>query len=371
MSRTLPDLQIGDLRLNPPIIQGGMGVRISGSRLAAAVSNEGALGVIASVGVGEEWPDKTLDYPTRSELGFREMIRDAQALTTKPLGVNIMCVLTNYESLVRVADEEGVAAIISGAGLPLKLPAMVTNPKLKLIPIVSSARAAEVICKSWLRKHDRLPDALVVEGPKAGGHLGFTRDQLDHLADFRVTHLVREVIAVVQKFVRSAGVAIPVIAAGGIFDGNDIARFLKLGAAGVQMATRFVATDECDAAPEYKQEYLRCTPDDIVLINSPVGLPGRVIRNAFVDRILAGERTPFHCNYHCLITCNPRTAPYCIAAALINASRGDMDQGFAMAGTNAHRIDKIVPVAELIAELIEEATAALNAEASEAEPMSS
>ncbi|OIP01202.1 MAG: nitronate monooxygenase [Armatimonadetes bacterium CG_4_10_14_3_um_filter_66_18] len=359
MATSLPDLKIGELTINPPIVQGGMGVRVSGSSLASAVSNEGALGVIASVGVGEEWPDQSLDYPTRSALGFREMIRQTMDATPNPIGVNIMCVLTNYESLVRVADEEGVAAIISGAGLPLKLPGLVKNPKVKLIPIVSSGRAAEVICKSWAKKHGRLPDAVVVEGPLAGGHLGFSREQVDKPEEHRVERLVAKVAAVVGSYGQAGNVEIPVIAAGGVYDGTDIARFLKLGAAGVQMATRFVCTHECDAALAYKETYLRCTEEDVVVINSPVGLPGRVVRNEFVERVLRGERVPFRCAYHCLATCNPKTAPYCIAAALINAYRGNLDAGFAMCGTNAARVDEIVSVRELIDELVEETARAL------------
>lgn len=350
---SLPELIIGDLRINPPIIQGGMGVRVSGSRLASAVSNEGALGVVASVGTGEEWPDRTLDYVTRSYVGLRNMLQEAKSLTPNPIAVNIMCALTNYEGLVKAADEENVAAIISGAGLPMKLPALVKHRSIKLIPIVSSARAADLICRTWSRKHNRLPDALIVEGTLAGGHLGFSLDDIA-TAHISLESIVQDVLSVAARYTKENGTPIPVIPAGGIFDGKDIARFLNLGASGVQMATRFVCTHECDASLQYKEAYLNCRKEDIIVIQSPLQLPLRVIRNSFVDRILSGEKEKFHCLYHCLATCEPDKSPYCIAQALINAYRGNMRAGFATCGANAYRIDRIVSVRELIRDLVDE-----------------
>lgn len=350
---SLPDLIIGDLRINPPIIQGGMGVRISASHLASAVSNEGALGVVASVGTGEEWPDRTLNYAARSYVSLRDMLQKAKSLTPNPIAVNIMCALTNYEDLVKAADEEGVVAIISGAGLPLKLPALVRHRSIKLIPVVSSGRAADLICRTWLRKHNRLPDALVVEGSLAGGHLGFSLDDVvsSHLP---LESILQDVLSVAARCTEEHGVSIPVIPAGGIFDGRDIARFLNLGASGVQMGTRFVCTDECDASLHYKEAYLNCRKEDILIIQSPLKLPLRVIRNSFVDRILSGEKMKFHCPYRCLATCEPDKTPYCIAQALVNAYRGNMSAGFATCGANAYRIDRIVSVRELIQELVYE-----------------
>lgn len=350
---SLPDLIIGDLRINPPIIQGGMGVRVSASRLASAVSNEGALGVVASVGTGEEWPDRTLNYAARSYISLRDMLQKTKSLTPNPIAVNIMCALTNYEDLVKAADEEEVAAIISGAGLPLKLPALVKRRSIKLIPIVSSARAADLICRTWLRKHHRLPDALVVEGSLAGGHLGFSVDDVvsSHVP---LESIVQDVLSVAARYTKEHGISIPVIPAGGIFDGRDIARFLNLGASGVQLGTRFVCTHECDASLQYKEAYLNCRKEDILIIQSPLKLPLRVIRNSFVDRILSGEKVKFHCSYRCLATCEPHKAPYCIAQVLVNAYRGNMSAGFATCGANAYRIDRIVSVRELIQELVHE-----------------
>jgi nitronate monooxygenase len=331
-----------------------MGVRVSSSRLVSVVSNEGAFGVIASVGLGEELPDMTPVYATRAETGLRQAIQNTKKHTRNPFGVNIMCALTNYDNLAQVSCDEGVAAIISGAGLPMKLPALVSDRHVKLIPIVSSARAAGLICKTWQKRFSRLPDALVVEGPLAGGHLGFSHEQVEDVEAFRLERLVTEVIEIARLYG-----GIPVVAAGGVFDGNDIAKFLRLGAAGVQMATRFVCTHECDASDAYKETYIKCRKEDIVIIHSPVGMPARVIRNDFVERNLRGEKVTFGCPYHCLLTCEPAVARYCIAQALVASYRGEMDKGYAMCGANAWRCNKIVSVHELVQELVQETAAAL------------
>lgn len=352
--RKLPDLIIGDLVINPPIIQGGMGVRVSTARLASAVSNEGAFGVIASVGLGEEGP-KDLSYEERSRLAFHDMIRQAKAMTKNRFGVNIMCVLTNYDDLAKVALEENVGAIISGAGLPLHLPSLTqnTNTNTKLIPIVSSGRAAELICKTWTRRYNVLPDAFVLEGPLAGGHLGFKFSKLvgDNLPS--LDNLLLDVLKVCREYENNIGKKIPIIVGGGIFTGKDIARVIKLGASGVQMATRFVCTYECEVADAYKQAYMNCAEKDIVVILSPVGLPARVIKNKFVERIENGEKMKFTCPYRCLKTCDPYSANYCIAQALVNAYRGNLDEGYAMCGANVYRVKKIVSIKELINELVD------------------
>ena len=358
MNSEFKDLFIGDLKIQIPIIQGGMGVRVSNSSLVSAVSNEGALGVIAAVGLGEEVQNTDLSYPERSCESFTQSIRQTRVKTKNPFGVNIMCVLTNYADLVGVAQDESVDVIISGAGLPLRLPALVKNTKTKLVPIVSSARAASIICNTWQRRYKRLPDALIVEGPLAGGHLGYSLAELEDKENFSLENILTKVVMVAQGF-QSGSTRIPVIAAGGIFDGKDIAKFIRLGASGVQMGTRFVCTHECDVAPEYKETYLAAKEQDIVVIQSPVGMPGRVIRNEFVKRIIQGARIDFDCQYHCLYTCDPKKVNYCIAKALLNASRGQMDKGFAMCGSNAYRIQNIVSVKELISELVVQARAIL------------
>lgn len=358
MNMNFKNLDIGNLRIELPIIQGGMGVRVSASLLASAVSNEGALGVIAAVGLGEECNHEIRDYKMRSRVELTNIIRETKRLTKNPFGVNIMCVLTNYDELVEAAQAESVNVIISGAGLPLRLPSLIKNNQTKLIPIVSSGRAAQIICSTWARRYKRLPDALIVEGPLAGGHLGYSMAELADEENFSLDKILIDVLAVARSF-ENGQVQIPVIAAGGIFDGQDIARVMRLGASGVQMGTRFVCTHECDVSLKYKEVYLAAKKEDIVVIQSPVGLPGRVIRNEFVKKVTEGAKVAFGCEYKCLYTCDAQKVNYCIAKALLNASRGEMDKGFAMCGSNAYRINKIVSVKELIAELVTETEACL------------
>lgn len=352
MNIEFKNLDIGDLRIKIPIIQGGMGVRVSSFGLVSAVSNEGGLGVIAAVGLGEDGDISRGDYTSCSRSAFISVIRKTRTLTKNPFGVNIMCALSNYEDLVIAAQEESVDVIISGAGLPLKLPSLVKNNRTKLLPIVSSARATQLICNVWKKRYSRLPDAIVVEGPLAGGHLGYSMEELEDKEHITLDNILKEVLLVVKGF-ESPGRKIPVIAAGGIFDGEDIARVIRLGASGVQMATRFVCTHECDVDIKYKEAYLAAKKEDIIIIKSPVGMPGRVINNEFVKKITSGGRVDFGCQYKCLFTCDPQKVNYCIAKALFNASRGQMDKGFAMCGSNAYRIKKIVSVKELIFELAE------------------
>ncbi|MDD5116527.1 MAG: nitronate monooxygenase family protein [Candidatus Omnitrophica bacterium] len=359
MSGLFRELRIGDLAIEIPILQGGMGVRVSSSSLVSAVSNEGGLGVIAAVGLGEVDACSELDFKQCSRDAFVRVVRRTRELTAKPFGVNIMCALSNYEDLVDAAQKESVPVIISGAGLPLRLPSLISNSSTKLIPIVSSARATQIICSVWLRRYRRLPDAVIVEGPLAGGHLGYSLAELADSHNFNLGKILREVLEVVRGF-ESRG-SIPVIAAGGVFDGEDIAGMFSLGASGVQMGTRFVCTHECDVAQAYKDTFVAAEKEDIVVIQSPVGMPGRVVNNDFVKKINSGERVDFGCSYHCLSTCDPSKVNYCIAKALINASRGEMDKGFAMCGSNAFRIKKIVSVKDLMSELTSDACRYLDA----------
>ena len=348
----MPDLIIGDLQINPPIIQGGMGVRISTEKLVTAVDREGALGVIAGIGLGEEGP---MDVPfiERSKNALRAMIKETKRNGAKNLGINLMVALTNYEDLVKVAVEEDVDVIISGAGLPLRLPELTKQSNAKLIPIVSSARAADIICKTWLRKFDRLPDAIVLEGPLAGGHLGFDLEQLKNNETLSIDKLLTNLLSVTNHFENETGKEIPIIVAGGIFDGKDIARVFKLGAKGVQIATRFVCTNECEVAESFKQAYINCKKDDIDIILSPAGMPARVISTDLVKRLRNEERQKFKCAYKCLRTCDPRKVKYCLAQAMVNAYRGDVANGIVMCGADTYKINKIVSVKELIDELCE------------------
>ncbi len=350
MNQRMPTLHIGDLEINPPIIQGGMGVRVSMSNLAAAVANEGCAGVIATAGIGRFEGCPRAELPEVNLQAIRDEIRKARSQTRGVIGVNIMVALSDYDNLVRTAVEAETDLIISGAGLPLHLPELVGDADVKLIPIISSVRTFNVILHRWRKRYGRLPDAVVIEGVKAGGHLGYSHQDVVEGTSQTLEEIIRDVLPVANGFDRK----IPVIAAGGIYTGVDIARYLQMGVAGVQMATRFVCTHECDVHENFKKAYLKATLEDLAIIKSPVGLPGRVIRNRFVNRIEQGETAPFQCSYQCLRTCDPSTAPYCIAEVLANAANGNMEDSFCFAGENVYRCDTIVSVKELIAELVEQ-----------------
>lgn len=347
-------LKIGDLVAKIPIIQGGMSVGISLSGLASAVAEEGGIGVIGTAMIGMSESDLYSNGLEANLRALKKEIRKTREMTQGIIGVNIMVALTNYADMVKLSIEEGIDIIFCGAGLPLDLPKHLTNgSKTKLVPIVSSDRAAKIICKKWLSRFNYLPDALVVEGPKAGGHLGFKMEQIND-PDFVLEKIVPQVIDAIKPFEKDHQKDIPVIAAGGVYSGKDIYKFLKMGAAGVQMGTRFVATHECDAAIEFKQAFVDAEEDDLVLIKSPLGLPGRAVRNKFIEDVNLGVRKPFKCPYHCIKTCDPKNSPYCISFALISAKKGKLKHGFAFAGTNAYRIDKIISVKALITSLLQE-----------------
>ncbi len=347
----MPELKIGHLISRVPIIQGGMGVGISMSGLASAVANAGGIGVIAGAMAGITEKDISTNGIEANCRALSREIRKAREKTRGIIGVNIMVALTHFAEMVKTAIADGVDIIFAGAGLPLDLPGFLKKgDQTRLVPIVSSGRAAALICKRWFQRYGYLPDAFVVEGPKAGGHLGFKADQLDDPA-FCLENLVGEVVAQMKNVEAEHGVRIPVIAAGGVYDGNDIRRFLKMGASGVQMGTRFVATHECDADIAFKQSYVDAKKEDLMVIKSPVGLPGRALRNQFLVDVAAGAKHPFRCPYHCIKTCDPEKSPYCIGMALASARRGKLKNGFAFAGANAFRVDKIVSVQELIGSL--------------------
>lgn len=351
----IPALKIGNLEISPPIIQGGMGVRVSKANLASAVANTGCAGIIASAGLGqfENFPGS--EFVKVNEEALRYEIRKAKSLTNGIIGVNIMVALSDSDNLIKASIEEDVDLIISGAGLPLTLPKYLNGKDVKLIPVVSSARTFQIICKRWKNRFNKLPDAVIVEGVRAGGHLGYSYECTTDDTAPTLEQIIEEIIKIADCFVPS----IPVIAAGGIFDGDDIAHFFKLGASGVQMATRFVCTDECDAHNNFKQAYLNAKADDLTIIESPVGLPARVINNSFVEKIKQGKTMPFVCNYKCLRTCEPKKAPYCIAKVLADAAQGKLDESFVFAGSNAYMCNEIVPVKALVEKLSEELALAL------------
>ena len=351
----LPSLNIGDLKAKFPIIQGGMGIGVSLSNLAAAVTNEGGIGVISAAQIGYREPDFETNNLEANLRALRSEIHKAKDKCKNGIiGLNVMVAMNNYKQTIMAAVEEKVDLIISGAGLPLDLPSFVTDSKTKIAPIVSSGKAAMLIAKTWDKRFSYCPDAVVVEGPEAGGHLGFSMDSFIKHSTMGLKDIVKEVIEALKPFEEKYNKTIPVIAAGGIYTGKDIAECLKAGAAGVQIATRFVTTVECDADIKFKEAYLNAKEEDVKIIMSPVGMPGRAVNNAFLKEVEKGRVAVKKC-YNCIKSCNPANTPFCISKALINAVQGNTDEGLVFVGSNVYRNDKIVTVKELMEELVTEA----------------
>jgi len=345
----LPELRIGDKTAALSIVQGGMGVGISLSNLAAAVAREGGIGVIAANAIGMIEADYYADPTAANVRALRREIREARRKSPGIIGVNIMVAVDCFHELLDAAVEERADILFLGAGLPIKgIPVQaIRRAGVRVVPIVSSARAARLIFKSWEKAYGDVPDGVVVEGPRAGGHLGFKSEQIDD-PEYRLEKIVPEVVEALAEFESRWNRSLPVIAAGGIFTGEDIFRFLKLGAKGVQMATRFVATHECDADIRFKKAYVACKEEDILIIKSPVGLPGRAIRGKFLEAIGRGDKKVFRCPSRCLESCGAREARYCISEALDSARKGDLENGFAFCGANAHRVESILSVNQLV-----------------------
>lgn len=347
----IPSLSIGTHHSSQAIIQGGMGVGISLHRLFSAVANEGGIGVISAAGLGLIYRKLSKDYLEASKLGLQKEIRLSRERTSGILGVNIMVAMTNFSDMVRCAIEQKVDILFAGAGLPLDLPSYKpAESDTALVPIVSSARAAKLIIEKWKQNYNYLPDAIVVEGPKAGGHLGFRTSQIED-ARFQLESLIPEVVAEVHFYEQLYDQKIPVIAAGGIYNGRDIRQYFQLGASGVQLGTLFVTTHECDAAVDFKMTYIHSKQEDIQLIESPVGMPGRAIRNSFLESVERGEKKPIQCPVKCIKTCDVEKAPYCIIAALMNSYKGNMNSGYAFAGANAYRATELISVADVFKRL--------------------
>ena len=353
----IPKLQIGSITADIPIVQGAMGVRVSLSSLASAVAEEGGIGTISSIGLGDIEASKN-EYERMSREALQKEIRKAKTMTNGHIAVNFMGVLSNVDDLITTAVKEGIEIIAYGAGLPIKLPFLVKNSSVNLLPIVSSARVVELILRVWDKRYERTADAIILEGPLAGGHLGFSKEQLNQQEKYSLDNLLPKVLETVKAYEDKYGKKIPIIAAGGIFNGKDIARMLSLGASGVQMATRFVCTEECDVSREFKQAYLDAKEEDIVIIKSPVGMPGRALKNKFLKDLEIKGKLKIKCPYRCLSICKVSEAKYCIALALVNSYFGDVDNGLIFCGQNAYRIDKIITVKELISDLLAELEAA-------------
>jgi NAD(P)H-dependent flavin oxidoreductase YrpB (nitropropane dioxygenase family) len=342
---------IGKLKVGLPIVQGGMGVGLSLAQLAGSVAREGGIGVIAATGIGAGEPDFRKN-PVQAHIGkLKREIGEAKRISSGIIGINVMMVSNDSFELMEVAKEEEADIIFMGAGLPVKIPAGFFAAAARgipaLVPIVSSAKAARFILSYWEKEYSRIPDAFVVEGPLAGGHLGFKKEVLLYNQP-KLEDIVRNVKVEVLNYEKKYGTHIPVIAAGGVFSGADIGRILESGADAVQMATRFAATEECEASDCFKNAYVRCRKEDILIIDSPVGMPGRAIRSPFLDDVSRNMIKPFECVWHCIKTCDVKTAPYCIADCMIKAKAGNFDAGFAFCGAYAYRVDRIVKVKTLI-----------------------
>ncbi|MCH5256989.1 MAG: nitronate monooxygenase [Lachnospiraceae bacterium] len=347
-------LCIGDKIAQLPIIQGGMGVGVSRSSLAGAVAAEGGIGVISSAQIGYDEVGFEKDPAACNLKALCKHITKAKEISAGKglIGVNVMVALKHYREHVKESARAGADVIICGAGLPVDLPELVEGYDTKIAPIISSARACSVILKMWDHKYNRTADFLVVEGPMAGGHLGFSMEQLADLDKCVKTQddEILSIISVKRQYEEKYHCQIPVIVAGGIYDHSDIEHALALGADGVQIASRFVATYECDASDAYKQAYLTAKEEDIRIIKSPVGLPGRALYNSFIKSTME-DRLPVNKCYNCLEKCNPAQIPYCITQALVDAVKGNVDNGLIFCGANIGKINKLMSVHDLMEEL--------------------
>lgn len=341
---------IGDLTVKVPLIQGGMGVGISLSRLAGTVAAEGGIGIISTAQIGYREPDFD-EHPIEANLRaiHTEVAKAREIAKGGAIGVNIMVATRDYDRYVEAAIDAGVDIIISGAGLPMKLPELAGDSRTKLAPIVSSVKSADVICKYWLKKYDRLPDLVVIEGPRAGGHLGFHYEQLQNIDDTAYDEEIKRIIALVNQYGADHGKTIPVAVAGGVYERKDMDHYMSMGAAGVQVATRFVTTYECDASEAYKQTYIDAKEEDIIIVQSPVGMPGRAISNDFMKRAKQG-RIPHGKCHTCISTCKPAETPYCITEALVNAAKGNVQDALLFCGSNAYRATKLEHVKDIMDE---------------------
>lgn len=343
-------LVMGDLVAEIPVMQGGMGVGISLSGLAGAVAAQGGIGILSAAQIGYRDPDFDNDPIACNLKAINTEVAKARELAQGGIiGINIMVATKRYEEYVRAAVAAGVDLIVSGAGLPMNLPELTQNTKTKLVPIVSSVKSVQVIIKYWMKKYCRLPDAVVIEGPLAGGHLGFSKEQLEDIEGLRYDEEVKGIIRTVNAVEKEHHVQIPVIMAGGIYTRGDMEHYIELGASGVQMATRFVTTYECDADDAYKQSYINADEEDIVIVQSPVGMPGRAILNPFMQKAKKGKLPHGRC-HSCISRCNPAETPYCITDALVNAAKGNVEEALLFCGANAYRATKLEHVKDIMDE---------------------
>lgn len=349
-------MKLGNRELALPLIQGGMGVGVSMGGLAGAVAAEGAMGTLSTADAGWNEPDFAA-HPQQANLrALRREVQRAKQLAAGAglVAVNAMVATRQYADSVRTALEAGADAIVSGAGLPLELPALAEGFEALLAPIVSGPRAAQLICRTWAKRYGRVPDFVVLEGCQAGGHLGFEEADLLSGRCTPLSRLIPEVLAALRPFEEKFGRAIPLFCAGGVATGAEMARCTRLGAAGAQLATRFIATEECDAGQGYKDVLLAARPEDLRIIHSPVGMPGRAVNSPLVQRLAAGMRQPpAHCS-GCIKSCRPAETPFCITHALIEAVKGNWEEGLFFSGSRVDLVDRMRTVPDLIDELMKE-----------------
>ena len=358
---SLKSFKIGKYTIDKPIVQGGMGVGISWDKLAGNVSKEGGLGVVSSVGTGyykdKKYAPKLVAGKPLDALGFyskdafHAIVKNARKICgDKPLAANVLYASSDYGRIVRDACECGVDIIITGAGLPTNMPEFTEGyPDIALVPIVSSAKALKIICKRWQKRYDRLPDAVIVEGPKSGGHQGFTYEQCK-LEEYQLENIVTPVVEEAAKWGN-----IPIIAAGGVWDKTDIEDMISRGATAVQMGTRFVGTHECDAHDNFKKVLIAAKKEDIQLMSSPVGYPAQGIRTNLIELIEKREGPAIQCISNCVSPCKrgeeAKVVGFCIADRLSDAYNGNLETGLFFSGTNGYRLDKLISVKELMGKL--------------------
>lgn len=332
-----------------PLFQGGMGIGISLGGLAGAVAKEGGVGIISISQIGYREPDFYQDTLTANIRALHKEMQKAREIAPEGIvGFNIMVAMNQYEEHVREAVKAGADIIVSGAGLPVDLPKYVEDSDVALAPIVSTEKSAKVILKYWDRKYHRTADAVIIEGPKAGGHLGFSKKQLEVYTTESYHDEVKKMIGIVRKYEQKYEQKIPIILGGGIRNRDDYLQAMNLGADGIQVATRFVTTEECDADIRYKEAYLQAKKEDIKIIKSPVGMPGRAISNAFIEKVEREGRIPPKRCFHCIHTCDPVKTPYCITEALIHAAKGELEEALLFCGNYAYEADRMETVKEVI-----------------------
>ncbi|MBP9565950.1 MAG: nitronate monooxygenase [Sulfurospirillum sp.] len=359
---SLKPLKIGKHTIEYPIVQGGMGLGISWDKLAGTVSLEGGLGVISSVGTGyynqshyskkniNTRPFETDNFYSKEALSA--IVKNARKICgSKPLAMNILYAINDYERVIKDSCEAGVDIIITGAGLPTNMPEFTADyPDVALVPIVSSAKALKIICKRWTQRYNRLPDAIVVEGPLSGGHQGFTYEQCSQ-EEYQLENLIAPILEEIKVWGD-----FPLIAAGGVWDHNDILKMISLGAQGVQMGTRFIGTHECDADQNFKEVILHSTKEDIQLFKSPVGYPARGVKTNLIQMVEKREGPPIRCISNCVSPCHrgqeAKAVGYCIADRLSDAYLGKVETGLFFTGANGYKLNEIISVKELMVKLV-------------------